>query len=49
MKFKVILELDNKWVKNFDSHDELVDYIKARLNSSLGFKGQVKGLREVKR
>ena len=39
--FKVTLELDEKWASNHTS-DEVVDYIKQRMNSSLGFRGQVK-------
>ena len=39
--FKMTLNLDENW----DSHlskDELVEYLKTRLNSSLGFRGQIK-------
>ena len=43
IKFNVTLELDEKWVKNFSS-EELLEYLKARLNYSLGFRGQVNRL-----
>ena len=43
IKFNVTLELDEKWVKNF-SREELLEYLKARLNYSLGFRGRVKRL-----
>jgi len=38
--FKVTLNLDENWASHL-SKDELVAYLKARLNSSIGFKGQV--------
>jgi hypothetical protein len=38
---KVTLELDQKWASSL-SPEEVVEYIKSRLNSSLGFKGQLK-------
>lgn len=48
LKFRVTLELDEKWARNHTT-EELVDYIKARLNSSLGFRGQIKKLSLVTR
>ena len=48
LKFKVTLELNEKWAGN-QTTEELVDYIKARLNSSLGFRGQIKKVNVVKR
>ena len=48
LRFKVTLELNEKWASNQTS-DELVDYLKARLNSSLGFRGQIKKLNLVAR
>ena len=39
--FKVTLNLDENWASHL-SKDELVEYLKARLNSSLGFRGQIK-------
>ncbi|MFC1848377.1 hypothetical protein ACFLXV_03610 [Chloroflexota bacterium] len=48
LKFKVTLELNEKWAGN-QTTEELVDYIKARLNSSLGFRGQIKKLNLVTR
>jgi hypothetical protein len=41
LKLKVTLNLDEKWAQNYSS-EELLDYLKARLNYSLGFRGQVK-------
>jgi hypothetical protein len=38
--FKVTLNLDDNWASHL-SEDELVKYLKERLNSSLGFRGQV--------
>ncbi len=38
---KVTLELDEKWVSNL-SPEEIVEYVKERVNSSLGFRGQIK-------
>jgi len=48
LKFKVTLELNEKWAGD-QTTEELVDYIKARLNSSLGFRGQIKKLNLVTR
>ena len=41
IKFAVTLDLDEKWASNL-SIDELTQYIKDRMNSSLGFRGQIK-------
>ena len=38
--FKVTLNLDENWASHL-SKDELVVYLKDRLNSSVGFRGQV--------
>ena len=46
--FKVVLELDEKWAAQL-TKEELLEYIKERLNSSLGFRGQVKRFRVVSR
>ena len=40
----VTLELDPKWAGS-QTKDGLVDHLKNRLNSSLGFRGQVKRFR----
>ena len=40
--FKMTLNLDENWASHL-SKDELVEYLKARLNSSLGFRGQIRG------
>lgn len=42
--FRVTLELDEKWASHL-TREELAEYIKERLNSSLGFRGQVKRFR----
>lgn len=39
--FKMTLNLDENWASHL-SKDELVEYLKTRLNSSLGFRGQIK-------
>ena len=41
---RVTLELDEKWASHL-TREELAEYIKERLNSSLGFRGQVKRFR----
>lgn len=41
---KVSLELDEKWASNF-SREELLEYLKEKLNYSLGFRGQVENVR----
>jgi len=38
--FKVTLKLDENWATHL-SRDELVVYLEERLNSSIGFRGQV--------
>lgn len=43
MKFNVTLELDEKWASNL-TREELIEYLKARLDYSLGFRGHVKKL-----
>jgi hypothetical protein len=48
LRFKVTLEINDKWART-QTTEELVDYIKARLNSSLGFRGQIKKLKMVAR
>ena len=48
LKFKITLELNEKWAGTQTS-EELVEYVKARLNSSLGFRGQIKKLTVVNR
>lgn len=45
--FKITLELDGQWATNL-SEDELLDYIRHRMNSSLGFRGQIKKFNVVK-
>jgi len=43
IKFKVTLKLDEKWAGGLTT-EELIEYIKDRINSSMGDKGQVKKL-----
>ena len=43
IKFKATLKLDEKWADR-QTTEELIEYIKAKINSSLGFRGQVKKL-----
>jgi hypothetical protein len=45
---KATIGIDKKWSKQM-SEDELVEYIKARLNSSLGFRGAIEKFKIVKR
>ena len=47
LNLKVKLELDDQWVSH-QTHEELLEYIRERMNSSLGFRGQVEMLKEVK-
>ena len=44
--FEVTLELDEQWASNHTA-DELIEYVKDRMRSSLGFRGQIKKLRAV--
>ena len=46
VKLKATLQLDEKWANN-QTTEELVDYLKARLNNSLGFRGEIKKLKVV--
>jgi hypothetical protein len=43
IKFKATLKLDEKWADGLTT-EELIEYIKDRINSSLGDRGQVKKL-----
>ena len=47
VRLRVTLNLDGKW-STLMSEEELTDYLKTRMNSSLGFRGQVKKLKLVK-
>lgn len=44
--FKATLELDERWASNLTT-EEVIDYIKTRINSSLGFRGAVKKFRVI--
>ena len=44
----VTLELDGQWASSQDK-DSLIDYLKNKLNSTLGFRGQIKRFRIVDR
>jgi len=46
VKLQVTLKLNEDWVSN-QTTEEVIEYIKSRVNSSLGFKGQVKALNVV--
>jgi len=46
IEFKATLKLDEKWVGK-QTTEQLMEYIKARINRSLGFKGRVKKLTVV--
>jgi hypothetical protein len=48
IKFKATLKLDEKWAST-QTTEELIEYIKYRINGSLGFRGQVKKLAIVSR
>jgi hypothetical protein len=43
IKVKATLKLDEKWASG-QTTEELIEYIKDRINSSLGVRGQVKKL-----
>ena len=44
--FSATLEINEKWASTM-TQAELVDYITTRLNSSLGFRGNIKKLKVV--
>lgn len=46
IKFKATLKLDEKWVGK-QTTEQLIEYIKTKINNSLGFRGQVKNLTVV--
>jgi hypothetical protein len=46
--FRVTLSLDETWANN-QTEDEVVGYIRDRLNTSLGFRGEIKRLRVIKK
>ena len=43
IKFKATLKLDEKWAGK-QTTEQLIEFIKAKINSGLGLKGQVKKL-----
>ena len=47
LKVKVTLNVNGKWAAT-QTEEELNEYIKARLTSSLGFRGQVKKIKVVR-
>jgi hypothetical protein len=48
IKLKVRIRLDEKWASNHGG-DDLVEYLEHSLNTALGFRGQVEGLKVVTR
>jgi len=46
IEFKATLKLDEKWVGK-QTTEQLMEYIKTIINSSLGFRGRVKKLTVV--
>ena len=48
IKFKVTVQLDEKWASHLTT-EEIIEYLKARMNSSLGFRGKIKKLNVVLR
>jgi hypothetical protein len=48
LTFRVTVELDEKWASN-QTTDEVIEYIKQRMNSSLGFRGQIRKFSVVRR
>jgi hypothetical protein len=48
IKFKMTLELSETWANTL-STEELIDYVKSKLNESLGTKGEIKKLSIVDR
>ena len=42
--FRATLEINEKWASTM-TQEEMVDYLEARLNSSLGFRGTIKKLK----
>lgn len=45
--FRMTLSLDKEWAENQDS-DELIDFVKNRLDYTLGFRGRIKSIRVVR-
>lgn len=48
IKVTVTIEVDEQWASN-QGREALIDYLKNKLNSTLGFRGQVKRFRIVGR
>jgi hypothetical protein len=46
--FKATIGVDKKWSKQM-SEEDLIEYIKARLNSSMGFRGAIEKFEIIKR
>jgi hypothetical protein len=48
LTIKMTIELDERWSGNSD-REGLIEYLQARFNSSLGFRGSIKKFKIVKR
>ena len=48
LTIKITIELDERWSGNLD-REGLIEYLQARFNSSLGFRGNIKKFKVVKR
>ena len=47
IKLNITLELDQKWASRL-TKEELTEYLKARLNYCLGFRGEVKKMTPIR-
>jgi hypothetical protein len=47
IKIRIALELDEKWASKL-TQEELTEYLEARINYSLGFRGRVKKMTPVR-
>ena len=48
MRLQIILKLDEKWASH-QTREELIEYIRSRLDTSLGFRGRIEKLKVIEK
>jgi len=48
IKFKVTIRINEKWASQ-QTQEEIEEYLMTRLNSSLGFRGEIKKIKVIKK
>ena len=48
IRLQIILKLDEKWASH-QTREELIEYIRSRLDTSLGFRGKIEKLKVIEK